>query len=121
MVEAIANGIEDLLIDSLSFKLPSAARHITDRKSVTFYTSGSNDYSTAGTHVIKIAVNGENWMDPSTLRIAFDVLNTDAAAGALLRPLSGGWSFSAGYVSFAGARLSRTFQSSIVVKNFSPR
>ena len=92
MVEAIANGVEDLLIDGLRFKLPSSATYITDRKSVTFYTSGSNEYSTSGTKLIKIAVNGENWMDPSTLRIAFDVLNTDAA-GALLRPLSGGWSF----------------------------
>ena len=75
MVEAIANGIEDLLIDSLSFKLPSAARHITDRKSVTFYTSGSNEYSTTGTKLIKIAVNGEHWMDPSTLRVSLEILS----------------------------------------------
>ena len=93
MVEAIANGVEDLLIDGLSFKLPSSATYVTDRKSVTFYTSGSNEYSTSGTKLIKIAVNGDNWMDPSTLRIAFDVVNTASGAGALLRPLSGGWSF----------------------------
>ena len=31
-------------------------------------------------------------MDPSTLRISFDVLNM-AEAAVLLRPLSGGWSF----------------------------
>ena len=57
MVEAIANGVEDLLIDGLSLKLPSSATYITNRKSVTFYTSGSNEYSTSGTTLIKIAVN----------------------------------------------------------------
>ena len=93
MVEAIANGVEDLLVDGLSFKLPSSATYVTDRKSVTFYTSGSNEYSSVGVKLIKIAVNGTDWMDPSTLRVAFDLVNTNTAAGALLRPLSGGWSF----------------------------
>jgi len=92
MVEGIANGVEDYLIDGLSFKLPPGATYVTDRKSVTYYTSGSNEYSVRGTKLIKIVANSEGWMDPSTLRITFDVLNT-GFAGALLRPVSGGWSF----------------------------
>ena len=44
MVEAIANGIEDKLIDSLQFKLKEGASYVTDRKSVTFHASGSNIY-----------------------------------------------------------------------------
>ena len=92
MIEAHANGEADDLIDVLSYKLPLTATYFTDRKSVTFYASGSNEYSTSGTKLIKLAINGDGWMDPSTFRIAFDVLNTDLAP-ALLRPLSGGWSF----------------------------
>ena len=92
MVEGIVNGVEDYLIDGLSFKLPPGATYVTDRKSVTYYTSGSNEYSTSGTKLVKIVANSDGWMDPSTLRISFDVLNT-ADAAVLLRPLSGGWSF----------------------------
>jgi hypothetical protein len=93
MVEGIANGVEDYLIDGLSFKLPPGATYVTDRKSVTYYTSGSNEYSTQGTKLVKIVANSDGWCDPSTVRISFDVLNTASDAAALLRPLSGGWSF----------------------------
>ena len=92
MVEGIVNGVEDYLIDGLSFKLPPGATYVTDRKSVTYYTSGSNEYSTLGTKLVKIVANSDGWMDPSTLRITFDVFNK-GVPGALLRPISGGWSF----------------------------
>ena len=50
MVEAIANGIEDKLIDGLSFKLNPGASYVVDRRSVTFHPQGSNIYKTsAGT------------------------------------------------------------------------
>ena len=42
MVEAIANGIEDKLIDGLSFKMNPGASYIVDRRSVTFHPQGSN-------------------------------------------------------------------------------
>ena len=35
---------EDILVDSLSFKLNKGASYITDRRSVRFYPSGSNVY-----------------------------------------------------------------------------
>ena len=44
MVEAIANEIEDKLVDSLQFKLKEGASYINDRRSVTFYPQGSNIY-----------------------------------------------------------------------------
>ena len=42
MVEAIANGIEDKLIDGLSFKMNPGASYVVDRRSVTFHPQGSN-------------------------------------------------------------------------------
>ena len=41
MVEAMANSVEDYLIDGLSFKLSPGASYVTDRRSVTWYASGS--------------------------------------------------------------------------------
>lgn len=74
MVEAVANGVEDKLVDGLSFKLAPGASYVQDRRSVTFHPQGSNIYSPVqGTRMIKFLLSGDNWMDPSTFRIAFDL------------------------------------------------
>ena len=95
-MESIANSSEDVLIDALSYKIGNSASYITDRKSVTFFPSGSNIYSTeAGTKVIKFSLSSEGWLDPSTVRINFNLKNTDATVGGskYVRPLQGGHSF----------------------------
>jgi len=90
MVEAIANGIEDKLIDGLSFKMNPGASYVVDRRSVTFHPQGSNIYKPREcTKLIRILLTGDNWMDPSTLRVMFQLNNEDAAKA--LRPLSGPW------------------------------
>ena len=95
MVEAIANGIEDKLIDSLQFKLKEGASYINDRRSVTFYPQGSNIYKPkSGTKVIKIALADSNsWLDPSTFRVMFDLRNNNGTEAAQLRPIGGPWAF----------------------------
>ena len=85
-MENITNAAEEVLIDSLSFKLPSSGNYVTDRRSVTYHTEGSNSYSSSqGTKVIRFRLAGEGWLDPSTFRIAFDVVNDEA--GKRLRPI----------------------------------
>ena len=55
MVEAMANGVEDKLIDGLSFKLQPGASYVVDRRSVTYHPQGSNIYTPgAGTRLIRI-------------------------------------------------------------------
>ncbi len=94
MVEAIANGIEDKLIDGLSFKMQPGASYVVDRRSVTYHPQGSNIYKVgAGTKLVRILLTGDNWLDPSTLRIMFTLNNDEATTGKELRPLSGPWSF----------------------------
>ena len=93
MVEAMANSVEDYLIDGLSFKLQPGSSYVTQKRSCSFYTSGSNSYSPTGTKVIRIQLNGDDWLDPSSVRIAFKLVNDDATAGHRLRPLCGPWSF----------------------------
>ena len=93
-MESIASASDDVLIDALSYKLGNSASYITDRKSVTFFPSGSNIYSTeSGTKVIKFSLNSEGWLDPSTVRINFNLVNKDTDAAKFVRPLQGGHSF----------------------------
>ena len=95
MVEAIANSVEDKLIDGLSFKMQPGASYVIDRKSVTYHPQGSNIYEPgAGTKLIRILLTGDNWLDPSTLRVMFSVNNREAAgSNRALRVMSGPWSF----------------------------
>ena len=94
MVEAIANGIEDKLTDSLQFKLKEGASYINDRRSVTFYPQGSNIYkAVSGTKVVKIMLTGNSWLDPSTFRVMFDLRNNDPDVTHELRPIGGPWGF----------------------------
>ena len=94
MVDAIANSTEDYSIDGLSFKLQPGASYITDRRSVNYYASGSNIYtSDSGARLIIINLTADGWLDPETVRVAFTLVNTDATALHVLRPLTGGWGF----------------------------
>ena len=93
-MEAHASANEQLLIDGLSFKLKPGANYVTNRRSVTFHPQGSNIYKTqSGTKVLKIVLNSNDWLDPSTVRLMFDLKNVDADAAKRLRTISGPHSF----------------------------
>ena len=97
-MEGVANSVEDKLIDALSFKLKPGASYVQERKSVTFHPAGSNSYSsTSGVKLIKILLTGDGYLDPSTFRVMFDLVNMEPSAGGgtekELRPLGGPWTF----------------------------
>ena len=94
MVEAMANSVEDYLIDGLSFKLSPGASYVTNRRNATFYSSGAQEYiSGQGARVIRITLNGDGWLDPSTVRLLMTVNNKDSTAGHTLRMVSPPWCF----------------------------
>jgi hypothetical protein len=94
MVEAVANGVEDKLIDGLSFKLAPGASYVQDRRSVTFHPAGGNIYKPGqGSPMIKFVLSGDQWLDPSTFRVAFDLVNLEEVTGKQLRPLGGPHTF----------------------------
>ena len=76
-MEGHAQSVEGSLIDSLSFKLRPGASYVTSRRSVSFFPQGGNDYKPNGVKVIKIGLNGDQWLDPSTVKLFFTVQNTD--------------------------------------------
>jgi hypothetical protein len=85
-METHIQATEDSLIDTLSFKLPNTANFINDRRSVTFFPSGSNEYGPRGVKVMKFLLSGTDWLDPSTVRIQFRLNNKDTTKN--LHPLN---------------------------------
>ena len=96
-MEGVANTVEDRLVDGLSFQLKPGASYVTERKSVTYHPQGSNIYSTNGTKLIKLLLTGDQWLDPSTFRIMFELQNNENPANGNghmeLRPLGGPHTF----------------------------
>ena len=90
-MEATAQSVEDYLIDSLSFKLKPGASYITNRRSVSFFPHGGNQYSVNGVKVIKLVLTGDQWLDPGTVRIQFALRNLAPTAAQQLRVISGPW------------------------------
>ena len=87
---------EDILIDNLSFKLNTGASYINERRSVSFFPSGSNVYSpSSGNRVLKIALNAEDnsWLDPQSVMVFLNVENKGATNNRRVRPLSPAYSF----------------------------
>jgi len=80
-MESITNAAEEILTDALSFKLPGSGQYIQERRSVTYQAEGSIIYSpTSGTRVLRFKLASEGWIDPSTVRIFFDLVNDDRSA-----------------------------------------
>ena len=87
-METHIQSVEDALIDSLSFKLPNSANFINERKSVTFFPTGGNNFTPQGVKIIKFMLAGTNWLDPSTVKMQFRLRNTAPVGPANLQPIS---------------------------------
>ena len=90
----MANTVDDLLIDSFQFKLAPGASYVQDRRTISYFTAGSNIYqSGSGTKIIRINLTGDGWLDPSSIRLHFTLKNNDTTVGRSLRTIGGPWSF----------------------------
>ena len=80
MVVAMANSAEDYLIVSFQLNLPPGASYVTDRRTVSYFTAGSNIYtSNGGANVVRINLTGDGWLDPGSIRLHYTLVNTDSA------------------------------------------
>ena len=86
-MEHHAQSVDDALIGGLSYKLKPGASYITNRRSVSYFASGGNTYSPNGVKVMKFNLTGDQWLDPSTFRVAFQ-LNNNSGANIMIQPLS---------------------------------
>ena len=87
----LTGGAQDHLLDSLDFTLGKTANYVQSRRSTSFYPSGAGTFSSDGVRVLRINLTGlgDAWLDPTTLRLQFQVRNTNAATNRILEPVSG--------------------------------
>jgi len=86
-MENYLNSTDDQLIKNLDYSLPSSSNYITDRKSVLFQPLGASSYSHNSNRIIKFRLTGDNWLDPSTVRIQYTLRNNGAAPLNMLSPV----------------------------------
>jgi len=90
-MEGHAQTVEDNLVDSLSFKLRPGASYVTNRRSVTFWPSTGGEYGPSAIKTIKIALNGDQWLDPRTVKLFFTLYNNSTGD---IKPIAPhGWVF----------------------------
>ena len=96
MTETIMNSIEDVLVDSLNFKLSPGASYIIDPSSV-WWAAGSQTYvSGIGGRLLRVPITSSTgWLDPSSVRVVMTIQN-NGTGGQVLRPLSTGHFFFSG-------------------------
>ena len=89
-MEHHAQSVDDALIGGLSYKLQPGASYVTNRRSVSYFAQGGNDYKPSGVRVMKFHLTGDQWMDPSTLPVAFQLNNLDynSIGTTYVQPLS---------------------------------
>ena len=89
-MEHHAQSVDDALVGGLSYKLKAGASYVTNRRAVLYFAQGGNQYSTKGVKVMKFNLTGDQWLDPSTFRVMFQLNNKgyDAAANIHVQPLS---------------------------------
>ena len=73
----IFKDMNDELISHLNYKNPRTASYIIERNSCSFHAIGGNVYKpTSGVRLLRFNIAAEDFLDPSTLRIMFDIVNT---------------------------------------------
>ena len=91
-MEHHAQSTDDALIGGLSYKLKPGASYATNRRTVSYFASGGNTYSPNGVKVMKFNLPGDQWLGPSTFRVAFQVDNnngnTSEGFPIVVQPLS---------------------------------
>ena len=93
-MEHHAQSIDDALIGGLSYNLKAGASYVTNRRSVSYFAQGGNRYSPTGAKIMKFNLTGDQWLDPSTFRVMFQLNNTGNAGAAegtapkMIEPLS---------------------------------
>jgi len=75
-MEAHIASANDKLVEGLKFAVPSVASYVNARESVTFWPSGGNSYAPNGVKVIKLQLNGDNWLDCRSVKLFFTLKNT---------------------------------------------
>ena len=76
----VSSSSEEQLLQSLDFSLAKTANYVQERRLASFYPSGASQFSVDGVRVARFNITGDHWLDPSSLRLYFKLVNTGAGA-----------------------------------------
>ena len=86
-LESTLAAAEVGMLSSLDYRLPQVSNFVTDRKEVTYYPLGGDQYRPVGVRVLTFQASGLGFLDASTLTLSAQVNNNDPGA-KLLKPLT---------------------------------
>ena len=85
-----SNSSEAPIHPALAYELPAPSTAITDRQHhVRAYPSSASSLSPTGTKTCRIRIGGDQFVDPSSIRVQYTLNNLESAK--YLRPVSGPW------------------------------
>ena len=86
MTELLLSGqTNDAILDSLSYKLAPTSEYIQNHRMSRFHPSGASSYSSNTSQIARIELKGQGgFLDLSTLKIAFRLVNTSASQHLVL-------------------------------------
>ena len=89
-MEHHAQSVGGALIGGLSYKLKAGASYVVNRRSVPYFAQGGNPYSPNGAKVMEFNPTGDQWLCPSSFRVASQLNSKgyDAAGSICVQPLS---------------------------------
>jgi hypothetical protein len=81
-MDSVVASAPQSLVDSLDFRLGSTAEYVQSRMQTSYQPSGGSSYNpVGGTRVVRFHLaDEEGWLDPSSVRLQFDIKNAEAAA-----------------------------------------
>ena len=94
-MELAVSQAEDQFLNELKLHVTKpTASYVHTQRNVTYNAIGSNIYSSvSGARIVKFMLSdSRGWLDPKSIRVAFDIVNTDGTANKYLKPLKP-WGF----------------------------
>ena len=85
-LESTLAAAEVGMLSSLDYRLPQVSNFVTDRKEVTYYCLGGDQYRPVGVRVLTFQCTGLGFLDASSLCLSVQVNNLDATKA--LKPLT---------------------------------
>ena len=89
-MEHYAQSVGDALIGGPNYKLKAGAPYVSNRRSVSHFAQGGNQYSPNGVKVMNFNLTGDKWLDQNTFRVMLQLNNKDydSASNIYVQPLS---------------------------------
>jgi len=83
-MEQVISQIEDVVPEELIHKLSNTASFGETRRPAEFSASGASTYSVGSSNLIRIPINGVEYLDPSTVLVQFTINNAETVPNAAL-------------------------------------